>query len=298
MNKMALIKLCALAGVLAAGLIAPSHARGVESGVIGTLDWERMRIDAKVSASLDMADIRLPSGRTRAEEMLSAYYFDKARGIINSIRLDSSTVIGDLVDSGEIPDSMIEALALQAKRHSPKYSLDFGTISSIYTIDLKDIGAKLPRHGQSLPPPRLVSSPAASDYSGIIIIAQEELPVHGRKVKAKLVPCLFPKIWDTEMSLVHDSGADSGAAFSTVLYTGEDSIFIDSPSGLDENLQKVVGDKPLRVIARGLFGINPTDAVIDRADALVILSSEANKRMLRDGRIAFIVQTDTLNQEL
>jgi hypothetical protein len=54
----------------------------------------------------------------------------------------------------------------------------------------------------------------------------------------------------------------------------------------------------LRVIAREVFGMNPTDVVIDRDDALVILSSEANKRMLRDGRIAFIVQADTLNQEL
>jgi hypothetical protein len=193
---------------------------------------------------------------------------------------------------------MIETLALQAKRQSPKYSLDFGTISSTYTIDLKNIGAMLPRHGQSSGPLRLVGLPAAADYSGIIIIARDELPVHGRKVKAKLVPCLFPKIWDTDMNLIHDSGAGSGAAFSTVLYTGEDSIFRDSPSGLDEDLQKVVGDKPLRVIARGVFGINPTDAVIDRADALAILSSEANKRMLREGRIAFIVQADTLNQEL
>jgi hypothetical protein len=295
---MTLIKLNVFTGIIAAGLIAPCEARGAENGVTGTLDWERMRIDTEVSVSLATAGIRPPSGRTQAEEMLSSHYFDKARSVINSIRLDSSTVIGDLVVSGEIPDSMIETLALQAKRQFPKYSLDFETISCAYTIDLKDIGAALSRHEQSVRAPHIISPPRAADYSGIIIIAQNELPIHGRKGTAKLVPCLFPKIWDTDMNLIHDSGSNNGAAFSAALYTSEDRIFEDSPSGLGKDLQKVVGDKPLRVIARGVFGINPTDAVIDRADALVILSSEVNKRILRDGRIAFIVQADTLNQEL
>jgi hypothetical protein len=295
---MTLIKLNVFTGILVLGLIAPWEARAAEGGVTGTLDWERMRIDAEVSVVLGATGIRLPSGRTQAEEMLSSYYFDKVSGIINSIRLDSSTIIGDLLASGEISDSMIEMLALQAKRQFPKYSLDFETISSAYTIDLKDIGAALSRYGQNVRTPHIISPPGAADYSGIIIIAQNELPIHGRKTTAKLVPCLFPKIWDTDMNLIHDYSSNNGAIFSAAVYTSEDHIFEDSPSGLDKDLQKVVGDKPLRVIARGVFGINPTDAVIDRADALVILSSEVNKRMLHDGRIAFIVQADTLNQKL
>jgi hypothetical protein len=291
-----------MAGFLAVcfgGSLAASEA----DGITGALDWERMRIHAELSVDLNAAEIKLPSGRTQAEELLSSRYSDNVRGVIHSIRLDSSTLIGDLVVSGEIPASMIDSLALQAERQSPKYSRDFNAISSAYTIDLRDIGTKLlnrangRRTMQNAVTPHLIDPVPAADYTGIIIIAQGELPVHGRKTGSFLVPCLFPKIWDTDMNLIYD-GAAGSTVFASTLYTSEESIFHDTPSGLSGDLQKVVGDRPLRVIARGIFGINPTDPVIDRADALTILSSDVNKSLLHEGRLAFIVRAETLNQDL
>jgi hypothetical protein len=82
-----------------------------------------------------------------------------------------------------------------------------------------------------------------------------------------------------------------------VRYAASDSIFQSNPSGLSGELRGIVGDRPLRIIARGVFGINPTDPVIDRSDALVILSSEANRRLLGEGRVVFITPKDALVME-
>ena len=289
----------AAAFVLAACIGLQAGALEVKSGVTGALDWERMRIDAELSVNLADAGIRLPSGRTQAEEALFSWYFDSIQPVILSIRIDSSTVIGDLIHSGKIPPSLLDTLALQAERKPPRYSLDFSTISSSYTIDLKDVGSQLAGHGEAAAMPRLVNPRPAADYTGIIVIAERELPVHGRKVSAELSPCLFPKIWDTEMNLIYDRTMTRpgwGAGFYMVHYTGMENIFQNSPSGISEGLQQVVGDKPLRIMARGVFGINPTDPVIDRADAVTILSSETNRRLLSEGRVAFIVPQGALNK--
>jgi hypothetical protein len=278
----------------------PIGALEVKSGVTGTFDWERMRIDAELSVDLATAGIRLPSGRTQAEETLFSEYFDSVQPLINSIRLDSSTVIGDLIDRGVVPASLVDTLTLQAERKAPRYSLDFRTISSAYTIDLKNIGSQLARHGEAARIAHIVNSAPASDYTGIVIIADGELPVHGRKISAALAPCLFPKIWDTEMNLIYDrtmTRPSWASGFSMVHYTGRESIFQNNPSGLSEELQRVVGDKPLRIIARGVFGVNPTDPIIDRADAVTILSSEANRRLLNEGRVALIVSQDVLQRQ-
>jgi hypothetical protein len=55
-----------------------------------------------------------------------------------------------------------------------------------------------------------------------------------------------------------------------------------------------VGSNPLRIIARGVFGIDPTDPVIDRDDALLILSTENNRRLLREGRVVLVLNEGKL----
>jgi hypothetical protein len=55
-----------------------------------------------------------------------------------------------------------------------------------------------------------------------------------------------------------------------------------------------VGNNPLRIVANGVYGQTPTDPVIDREDALLIFSSEANRRLLREGKVALILEKNTL----
>jgi hypothetical protein len=79
-----------------------------------------------------------------------------------------------------------------------------------------------------------------------------------------------------------------------VSYAGPDNIFRPGSSGLAGELAALVGPNPLRIFAREVFGIYPTDPIIDREDALKILSSDNNRRLLREGRVLFILNEEML----
>lgn len=129
------------------------------------------------------------------------------------------------------------------------------------------------------------------------------LPIHGRNTSALLNPCLFPKIWDSEMNLIYEKNLTDPQVLGSgernmVQYIRSDAIYKSTPSGLDPELVKLVGDRPLKIFAGSIYGLVPTDPVIDRDDALVILSNDNNRRLLRDGKIAFVINENMLSRAL
>jgi hypothetical protein len=265
-----------------------------------TLDWFNMKIDVSVSLNLKQLGLSLPAGRTRAEDLIYGEYFSKIENFIYSIPVDSSSVMSDFLLRGELTPSAVDDIVLEAKAVPPAISADLQKISSSYTITLDEVSSMLVTHNSGAGFMRLIAPPEVPAYTGIIIIADEELPVHGRYSNSTISPCLFPKIWDSEMNLIYDKKFTEPRIFSystLVNYAGREHIFRRTPSGLSPEIENIVGAKPLRVIARGIFGTRPTDPVIDAADAVLILASEANRRLLREGKVVFIISPDALKTE-
>jgi hypothetical protein len=61
----------------------------------------------------------------------------------------------------------------------------------------------------------------------------------------------------------------------------------------NQDISALVGDKPLRIFAQGVYGIRPTDPIINKNDALLLLSSEENRKILEQGRV-IIVPSDSI----
>jgi hypothetical protein len=262
-----------------------------------SIDWERRELYAAVSLDLPSLGIGLPMGRTRAEERIATEYPRLIRPRLLSVPVDSSATLGDLIDRGELPLTLPAEIALGAQRIPPTLSPDLESMSAHYTISLNTLGAALLRHRRPAEIERtLIPVPVAS-YTGIIIIANEELPVHGRNTRALPLPCLFPRIWDTEMNLIYERNmleAEIGQSRGMIRYVSEGAVFRPTPSGLEGDLADLVGPNPLRIIARGVFGSRPTDPVIDRADALLVISAEENRRLLREGRVVLVLHEKAL----
>ena len=257
-----------------------------------SLDWERREIRAAVTLHLPSLGIRLPTGRTRAEERIAAEYPRLIQSWLLSVPVDSSATLGDLIDRGELPLSLLSEIAHSARRIPPVLSADLELMSVRYTIDLNALEAALLRHRRPAEIERTLIPVPAAPYTGIIIIANEELPVHGRNTRALPLPCLFPKIWDTDMKLIYERSmleAGIGQSRGMIRYASERDIFRPTPSGLEGELAELAGPNPLRIIARGVFGSRPTDPVIDRSDALLIIASEGNRRLLREGRVVLVL---------
>jgi hypothetical protein len=266
-------------------------------GISGAVEWDTQRIKAEISLDLVSAGIRLPSGRTQAESHLSAGYINLIKPNLLRLQIDSSSTIADLVDRGELSLSEIEAIALQSSQIAPALSPDLRNISASHTIALVNISSVLKRHSRPTPVTRTLNPVSAAQYTGIIIIAAEELPVHGMRSSTLAVPCLFPKIWDSDMNLIYEYRMLEARDVKMARYFPLQNIFQNNPSGLSAELQEVVGERPLRIFARGVFGITPTDPIIERSDAMLIISSDENRRLLTQGRVAIILNESVLRYE-
>ncbi|MDR3192964.1 MAG: polymerase [Treponema sp.] len=259
--------------------------------VTGLVNWEKMEMEARISLDLASAGVRLPTGRSQGEELIRTGYSGLIQPRILSIPVDSSHTVADYVRDGDFSLFQVEAFAWKAQLRPPAHSADLSSLNAAYRLNLEDLAAEFIGHTRPAAPPRIIAPPPAADYTGILLIAGEELPLHGTSRSARLLPCLFPKIWDTEMNLVYEKNMlEVSAGKALVLrYARREKIFLPNPSGLSPELAEVVGERPLRIFARGVFGVRPTDPIIDRDDALLILSSENNRRLLREGRVMIVL---------
>ncbi|MDR1210776.1 MAG: polymerase, partial [Spirochaetaceae bacterium] len=169
----------------------------------GGISWERMELTARAALNLDQAGIRLPAGRSHAEELLRGAFPALIQPALLAIPVDSSSTIQDLIDQGEYTLRDIGSLAQEAKRFPPALTPDLASLSAGYTIDITALSASLIRHRRAVDIPRALPASAGGTYTGIIIFADQELPVHGRNSSARVLPCLFPKIWDSDMTLIY-----------------------------------------------------------------------------------------------
>jgi hypothetical protein len=269
--------------------------------ISGAVEWDTMEIKAAVVLDLASANIKLPTGRTQAESLISAEYLRLIRPGILNLPVDSSSTIAGLIDRGEFSLLRAENLALGAAMVPHSLSPDLRNLAAAYTVSLAGLSAELIRHSRPAEIPRTLSPAPAPAWTGIIIIADGELPVHGKKGTALTLPCLFPKIWDAEMNLIYERNMlEPGNArrAAMVRYAPADSIFRPGPSGLSAEIAALAGPRPLRILARGVFGERPTDPIIDRADALLIISTEENRRLLREGRVVIVLDKSVLKSGL
>jgi hypothetical protein len=272
--------------------IFPAWGQQASFDVSSSVDWTRGELNFQVSFDLAQAGVKLPTGRFLAEEILNDAYPDFLRPSLLSLRLDSNTTVGNLAEQGGLLLAQLDSICIEAEKIPPSLSPDLKRMTGRYTMLMDRISALFTRHRQAVEPRRPLVRAQTADYTGIIIIADSELPVHGRRGQTLVEPCIFPKIWDTEMNLVYERNMlnpDSTTGNRMARYIARESIFRSTPSGLDGDLAALLGANPLRVLAREVFGLNPTDPVIDREDALKILSSENNRRLLGEGRVVLVL---------
>ena len=270
-----------------------------KTGISGSVEWDLMCVNARVSLDLTSAGLKLPAGRTQAEALLSSAYFDLIQSSLLGLQVDSSSTIADLIERGELNYADLISFSQTAASVAPSLSSDMRSITSSHYIPLANISSSLLYHNRPASVSRTLSSVSAPQYTGIIIIAVDSLPVHGMRGTALPVPCLFPKIWDSEMNLIYDRSMFDYRSVSSpmVRYSSIVNIFMNNPSGLSDELKEIVGERPLRIFARGVFGVNPTDLIIDRNDALLIISSEENRRLLTQGKVVFILDESVLRYD-
>lgn len=280
-------------------VIVWSQTERPQFSIESLIQWNTMELVSTVKLDMASAGLRLPTGRAHGEELLSVEFPRIVAPFLFSIPVDSSTTIETIIQQGQLSMLDIDTLVENANKSTAVLDFSRNSLNRRIAIPLTGLASYLVRHQVPSTLPRLLIPQAVKDYTGIIIFAQDPLPIHGRQSTARLNPCLFPKIWDSDMNLIFERNMvfpEVAKNRGIVRYTSSDRVLLPTPSGLGQELQDLVGDRPLRILADKVFGKLPTDPVISKTDAQTILSSENNRRLLQEGRVVIVIDNSLLVQ--
>ena len=272
--------------VLFASAFCYSYPSGMESQTVQ--NWETAQIDSKITIDLNKSGLYLPTDRNAAIRLIQQNRSSLLKNAYLSILVDSSHRLGSYLAEEKISLTDINTVINNGKSTAPVLSQELQTAIVYHQNPLQELANLFVKHNAPYTPSFFPLGTASKVYTGILIDARGQLPVHGEYSSDQLNPCLFPKIWNKNMNLIYEKNiVDPGRAkkHGIVLYTGT----------LDESMYRDrIGTEPLRIIARGVFGDNRTDPIISNEDAERILAKNENIELLRQGKIVIVCDKDTL----
>lgn len=251
-------------------------------------DWAEGNIDSKISIDVDKMGLSLPSAKTTSYHILKKYLPSLLKNAYLSIIMDSSHRLGDYLARGEIDLSDLNVIVGRGQEKSPVLSQDLRNLILFHRVATNDIARFFVKHEVSKLPTQPPVSSVGKVYTGILIDARGKLPIHGEYVDDVLSPCIFPKVWDTNMVVLYEKNMVDPAKLM------KNNIVVYSDT-LDESAYaNIIGVEPLRIIARGIFGQNRTDPIISVQDSAKLLSRKENFRLLSEGRVVILCNKDML----
>jgi outer membrane protein OmpA-like peptidoglycan-associated protein len=253
-----------------------------------SIDWNNNEFTSHVVLDLKTAGFTMPSGRNAAVNKIRQQLPELVKSPLLGIPVDDTTLLGDTVLLDYISLEDLTNIVDDSGDSPGIYSGKTDSISMDNIINLHTIAALMVKHHipyQSNIPIDQVSSRA---FTGIVIDMRGSLPVHGEFVQDTAVPCFFPKIYDEEMNLIYEKN------MTDPLLVKQIGIVQYSDSLNENDYKNRVGARPLQITAREVYGVNRTDPIISKTDALKILSKPENLELLKQGRVVLLMNSEAL----
>ena len=133
---------------------------------------------------------------------------------------------------------------------------------------------------------------ASNEYSGVVIVATQELPIHGKDVQGFARAVLLPTIYDTQLRTVMEV-----SMVDLDIVRKQGMVAYDSVYNVEEWVSRV-GRNPLIAYAHSLHSTQGGDIIIDTRDANRILVRATNRQLIREGRVLIVINTIKLENTL
>ena len=256
------------------------------------VDWTKNLFTSDIYLDVNKANISMPAGKSIATSIISTKKPVLIKPFILTLFVDNTESLDDSVLSQNITLKQITEIIESGKQSANTFSLDGKTISTQNKINLNDIASLMTKHKNAYSPEESLETVPSKKFSGIIIDARGVYPVHGEYVKSAVYPSFFPKIWDDEMSLIYEKN-----------FCEKDLIHLQGmvqfhySNDLSE-YENRIGNVPLYIKAKKVFGRNRTDPVISKKDALKILSVPENIELLKQGKVIVLLDKENLVYDL
>lgn len=257
-----------------------------------SIDWTTQKFSSTITLDIKKAGINMPSGRATAVERINMQTPMLVKDALLSIKVNSFTELEDLVLHEDITLEQLSQIIDSGESTPSYFSKDAQNLQVAHSISLYDISAKILSHHNTYKPKQPMDRIASRVYTGIIIDARGMLPVHGEYITEGAEPCLFPRIWDETMTLLYEHNMVKPEIIKT-------HGVVDYGYASDlTSYKNRIGEDPLVIKARQIYGTNRTDPVISRSDALRILSIPENIQLLNEGKVVILLDEDRLVKKI
>ena len=230
----------------------------------------------------------ITTARFRISESIERDLTDIVLDAFDTVSLDSRFSLSSYLTDNAERLSQFETINETKQRVSSSFSVDLSSVTNVYRYNIyNDLMPVLITHEYPSPVPRVLPFVPSAVFTGIVIYAADEMPLYGEEGTSLLQPSVFPVIYDENMNTVASERMSDPeflqqwgfAAFTDKL---EESAFYER-----------IGRYPFRTTAQMIFGNNRNDIIITTEAAKRLLYNEANRRLIREGRILIILAPET-----
>lgn len=251
--------------------------------VQSVINWDISTWVLTIENDLPVSDMTLPSRKSQAEEYIRKDLKNIIFTGIQPLVLNSRTTVKEYISQHPEVIEDIYNLSDKAHRDFALLSKDMKKIKIQYTIALYPYIVEIFSNNQHpLPLDTLLIFSPSTDFSGIVIYVKKSLHLFGKNRFGHYVPALFPRVFNEQMDLIVDKAFVSPEVINTWGMVG-----FRTDLNLTESTKRI-GMNPIKIVARGLFGINNTDIIIPDSEALKILSRKHNIELVKKGRILIV----------
>ena len=252
------------------------------------INWITRSLSSDLTLDTKKAGLQMPSGKKKASALIKSKMSQLIQPPLLSLYTDSSSTLEDYVIDEYLSLDQVYSFIMNGYKTPDVFTHDAGTLYSTNTLNVDKLAKNLVKHKYPYSPEEPIDTVPSRAYSGIIIDARGKLPVHGEFVNSVVHACFFPTIWDENMNIIYEKNT---AAPDIVKQEGLVAYdYSDNP----ERYISRIGSDPLYIKASQVFGINRTDPVIQRKDALKILTVPENLKLMNEGKVVILLDKEQL----
>ena len=266
--------------------ILPLLAQSVSSE--SRVDWTNRTFSSTLSLDMKQANLAFPTGKNTATNRINSHLPLLVKDPLLTLKVDSSYTLNDMIVNDMLSFDSISTVIETGDKSPAIFSQTGLALSMNHQLELADIGILMIKHRHPYSPKEPIQQVASRKYTGIIIDARGSLPVQGEFVQDQVDPCFFPTVWDDDMNLLYEKNMTNAAIAQ------KEGIVHYDYSDDESRYQDRIGNDPLRIRARKVYGVNRTDPIISRNDALKILSIPENIQLLNEGRVVILLDQERL----
>ncbi|MDA3850160.1 MAG: hypothetical protein PF447_02695 [Spirochaetaceae bacterium] len=233
-----------------------------------------------------------PSHRYETEQFIESRAPQIITKEIGQLRVDSLNLLSDLLYQDPIFYTQVENKIAGMNKTFSRSTSDMKSFMLRYTMAFYPFLVEMFMQDYQTVPVEFFSplDYHRENFTGIIIYAQDDYPLHGSLEMVQLNPALFPRIWDPQLNLVYHK---EQVEREYLLQWGMVHYSRD-PQNDDNQWAELVGNKPLQISARSIYGKNHCDIILSQEDSRLILSNEEENQLLSQSRILIQLPPETL----